>query len=103
MYIIDTIKEKGGELTSFKSFCGGLIHPDYDNNPWNYKFTWNPRNVVLAGQGVSQYLEDGKIKFIPYNNLFERVESMNILNIGSFEAMQIEIHFHIDNHMESKI
>ena len=86
MHIIDTIKEKGGELTSFKSFCGGLIHPDYDNNPWNYKFTWNPRNVVLAGQGVAQYLEDGKIKFIPYNNLFERVETMNILNIGSFEA-----------------
>lgn len=86
MHIIDTIKEKGGELTSFKSFCGGLIHPDYDNNPWNYKFTWNPRNVVLAGQGVAQYLEDGKIKFIPYNNLFDRVESMNILNVGSFEA-----------------
>ena len=86
MKIIDEIKEKGGELTSFKSFCGGLVHPDYDNNPWNYKFTWNPRNVVLAGQGVARYLEGGKIKFIPYNNLFERVESMNILNVGSFEA-----------------
>ena len=86
MQIIDSIKEKGGELTSFKSFCGGLVHPDYDNNPWNYKFTWNPRNVVLAGQGVAQYLDGGKIKFIPYNNLFERVESMDILDVGSFEA-----------------
>ena len=86
MQIIDEIKEKGGELTSFKSFCGGLVHPDYDNNPWNYKFTWNPRNVVLAGQGVAQYIEGGKIKYIPYNNLFERVENMNVLDAGSFEA-----------------
>ena len=86
MQIIDAIKEKGGELTSFKSFCGGLIHPEYDNNPWNYKFTWNPRNVVLAGQGVAQYLEGGKIKYIPYHNLFEKVECMDILDVGSFEA-----------------
>ena len=40
----------------------------------------NPRNVVLWTR-VAQYLEDGKIKFIPYNNLFERLESVNILNI----------------------
>ena len=50
-YIIDDIKEKGGEFISFKSFCGGLIHPDYDNKSLKYKFTWNPRNVVRAGQG----------------------------------------------------
>ena len=56
MQVIDDIKENGGELTSFKSFCGGLVHPDYDTNPWNYKFTWNPRNVVLAGQGTAQYI-----------------------------------------------
>lgn len=86
MQIIDDIKEKGGELTSFKSFCGGLIHPDYDNNPWNYKFTWNPRNVVLAGQGVAQFIEGGEIKHVPYNNLFERIENMDVLDVGSFEA-----------------
>ena len=86
MQIIDDIKEKGGKLTSFKSFCGGLIHPDYDNNPWNYKFTWNPRNVVLAGHGVAQFIEGGQIKYVPYNNLFERVENMDVLKVGSFEA-----------------
>jgi len=86
MQVIDEIKEKGGELTSFKSFCGGLVHPDYDNNPWNYKFTWNPRNVVLAGQGTAQYIEGGKIKYIPYTNLFERTEKMNVLDAGEFEA-----------------
>ena len=86
MQIIDQIKEKGGELTSFKSFCGGLVHPNYDNNPWNYKFTWNPRNVVLAGQGTAQYIKQGKYKYIPYTKLFDRTETMNILDAGEFEG-----------------
>ena len=86
MQVIDNIKEKGGRLTSFKSFCGGLVHPDYDNNPWNYKFTWNPRNVVLAGQGTAQYIKQGKYKYIPYYKLFERTEQMSILDAGEFEG-----------------
>ena len=86
MRVIDEIKENGGELTSFKSFCGGLVHPDYDNNPWNYKFTWNPRNVVLAGQGTAQYIKQGKYKYIPYIKLFERTEVMEVLDAGEFEG-----------------
>ena len=86
MQVIDQIKENGGELTSFKSFCGGLVHPDYDNNPWNYKFTWNPRNVVLAGQGTAQYIKQGKYKYIPYTKLFERTEVMEVLDAGEFEG-----------------
>ena len=86
MQVIDDIKENGGELTSFKSFCGGLVHPDYDNNPWHYKFTWNPRNVVLAGQGTAQYIKQGRYKYIPYTKLFERTETMHILDAGEFEG-----------------
>ena len=86
MKIIDTIKEAGGKLTSFKSFCGGLVHPDYDTNPWNYKFTWNPRNVVLAGQGVAQHIKDGKYKYIPYTKLFECTETIQVLGAGEFEG-----------------
>ena len=86
MQVIDEIKENGGELTSFKSFCGGLVHPDYDTNPWNYKFTWNPRNVVLAGQGTAQYIKQGKYKYIPYTKLFERTEVMEVLDAGEFEG-----------------
>ena len=86
MQVIDEIKENGGKLTSFKSFCGGLVHPDYDNNPWNYKFTWNPRNVVLAGQGTAQYIENGDYKYIPYTSLFERTEHMKVLDAGEFEG-----------------
>ena len=86
MKVIDEIKENGGELTSFKSYCGGLVHPDFDNNPWNYKFTWNPRNVVLAGKGTAQYIKQGKYKYIPYYKLFERTEQMSILDAGEFEG-----------------
>ena len=86
MKVIDSIKAKGGILTSFKSYCGGLVAPQFDTNPWKYKFTWNPRNVVLAGQGTAQYIEDGKFKYIPYGQLFKRTDSLNVLDYGRFEA-----------------
>ncbi|MEC7646360.1 MAG: saccharopine dehydrogenase C-terminal domain-containing protein [Bacteroidota bacterium] len=86
MAVIDDIKEKGGQIISFKSFCGGLVHPDSDNNPWNYKFTWNPRNVVLAGQGTAQYIKKGKYKYLPYSKLFERTDILNVLDAGEFEG-----------------
>ena len=63
----------------------GLIAPEYDNNPWNYKFTWNPRNVVLAGQGVSQYIVNGNYKYLPYHQLFERIETTSVPGLGEFE------------------
>jgi saccharopine dehydrogenase-like NADP-dependent oxidoreductase len=86
MQVIDRIKEEGGELLSFKSYCGGLIAPESNNNPWGYKFTWNPRNVVLAGQGTAQYIENGELKFIPYNRLFTQIETINVDGYGDFEA-----------------
>ena len=86
MKVIDEIKAKGGELTSFKSYCGGLVAPEFDTNPWKYKFTWNPRNVVLAGQGTAQYIQDGNLKYIPYGQLFKRTDALSVLEYGEFEA-----------------
>ena len=86
MHLIDEIKDNGGEITSFKSYCGGLVHPDFDNNPWDYKFTWNPRNVVLAGQGNAKFLENGKEKTIAYSDLFTKTEQITILEAGAFEG-----------------
>ena len=85
MKVIDEIKAKGGEMLVFKSSTGGLVAPEYDTNPWNYKFTWNPRNVVVAGQSVAQYIDHGKYKYVPYNQLFKRIEKMSILDVGEFE------------------
>ena len=86
MKVINRVKGEGGEVTSFYSFTGGLVTPEYDNNPWNYKFTWNPRNVVLAGSGVSQYINNGRYKYIPYFRLFDRTINRTILNYGDFEV-----------------
>jgi saccharopine dehydrogenase (NADP+, L-glutamate forming) len=83
---INEIKEKGGKITAFRSYTGGLIAPESDNNPWHYKFTWNPRNVVLAGQGTAQYLENGKYKYIPYNRLFKEYRVVDIPGMGEFEV-----------------
>ncbi len=87
MQIIDSIREKGGKMLLFESFCGGLVAPESDNNLWNYKFTWNPRNVVLAGQGgASKFIQEGTYKYIPYHKLFRRTEILNIDGFGKFEA-----------------
>jgi|TARA_B110000093_G_C12943385_1_gene399009 saccharopine dehydrogenase-like NADP-dependent oxidoreductase len=85
MKIIHEIKARGGKLISFKSFTGGLIAPVSDNNPWNYKFTWNPRNVILAGQGgAASFIRNGQYKYIPYNRLFGRLDNISIENYGDF-------------------
>ncbi len=85
--ILDEIKERGRKMHSFKSFCGGLIAPENDNNPWNYKFTWNPRNVVLAGQGgAACFIEENQYKYIPYGQLFQRLDEIEIEGYGKFEG-----------------
>lgn len=87
MQVIDRIRAKGGKMLLFESFCGGLIAPESDNNLWNYKFTWNPRNVVLAGQGgAAEFIQEGKYKYIPYHRLFRRTEFINIEGYGKFEV-----------------
>ena len=85
--IIDDLLANGAKINSFKSYTGGLIAPESDNNKWNYKFTWNPRNVVLAGQGIpAKYIENNKYKYIPYNRLFKNTEKIKIEKYGQFEV-----------------
>ncbi len=85
--VLDEIDAMGGEMHIFESFTGGLIAPQSDDNPWNYKFTWNPRNVVLAGQGgAAKFIQEGKYKYIPYHKLFRRTEIIRIDGYGDFEG-----------------
>lgn len=87
MQVIDKIKSSGGELTSFESFTGGLIAPDTDpENPWRYKFTWNPRNVVMAGQSTARFLQNGEFKYIPYQQLFSRITAVSVPGFGEYEG-----------------
>ena len=78
MKIIDDIKAKGGIITSFKSHCGGLVAPESDNNPWRYKISWNPRNVVLAGNAGAVYLENGEEKNLEYEGLFNEANNVKV-------------------------
>lgn len=87
MKMLDKIRDDGGKMTCFETFTGGLVAPAHDDNPWGYKFTWNPRNVVLAGQGGAvKFIQEGKYKYIPYHKLFRRTEMIEIAEYGRFEG-----------------
>ncbi len=87
MQVIDKIKSQGGTMLSFDSFTGGLISPETDTeNPWRYKFTWNPRNVVTAGQGTAKFLQQGQYKYIPYQQLFKRITPVIVPGYGEYEG-----------------
>lgn len=83
---LDQIRDASGEIVSFKSFTGGLVAPESDNNPWHYKVTWNPRNVVLAGQGTVKFIRNNRYKHIPYHGLFRRLERVYVKGIGEFDG-----------------
>lgn len=86
MQRIHQIKNSGGNITAFYSYTGGLVAPESDDNPWHYKFSWNPRNVVLAGQGTAQFLENERLKFIPYRRLFRQYRLVDIPGMGEWEV-----------------
>lgn len=83
---IEEIKQSGGTLTAFRSYTGGLVAPESDNNPWHYKVSWNPRNVVLAGQGTARFLQNGMIKYQPYHRLFRDFGWIDVPGMGMFEV-----------------
>jgi len=82
MAIIDEIHEKGGKISSFKSHCGGLVAPESDDNPWHYKISWNPRNIILAGKAGAIYLENGATISKDYSTIFEQAPVVDLPGIG---------------------
>ncbi|MBK9570206.1 MAG: saccharopine dehydrogenase NADP-binding domain-containing protein [Chitinophagaceae bacterium] len=82
MRIIDDIHSKGGLITSFRSHCGGLVAPESDNNPWHYKISWNPRNIIMAGKAGAHFREKGEEKRIPYDELFTGDRLVDIPQVG---------------------
>ena len=82
MRLIDGIHEQGGKVISFKSHCGGLVAPESDDNPWHYKISWNPRNIVLAGKSGAIFKENGNEKKLNYEEIFASERLIEIENIG---------------------
>lgn len=86
MKIIHRVKNSGGKITSFCSYCGGLPAPEANTNPFGYKFSWSPRGVVLAAKNNAKYLKNGKEVFVPSEKLFDAYSIISIPEIGDFEA-----------------
>jgi saccharopine dehydrogenase-like NADP-dependent oxidoreductase len=82
MQIIDSIHAKGGTISSFKSHCGGLVAPESDDNPWHYKISWNPRNIIMAGKAGAHYKENGSEKKLLYEELFTGENIVEIPGLG---------------------
>lgn len=82
MQLIDEIHEKGGSISSFKSYCGGLIAPEFNTNPWQYKITWNPRNIVTAGKAGAIYKENNQVVEKDYSAIFKDCSSLEIEGVG---------------------
>ena len=86
MRIINEVEEKGGEIVSFTSYCGGLPAPEANTNPFGYKFSWSPIGVLLAGKNSARFLKDSQEIFIPPENLFAHYELIPIEGLGEFEG-----------------
>jgi saccharopine dehydrogenase-like NADP-dependent oxidoreductase len=84
MQIIHKIKDAGGNITAFRSHTGGLVAPESDDNPWHYKISWNPANVVKAGSAGAVFLQGGQIKRTSYRDLFETTGRVEIKEVGQY-------------------
>lgn len=82
MKIIHQVQDQGGTITSFRSHCGGLVAPESDNNPWHYKISWNPRNIVMAGSSGAEYKLNGRMEKVSYENLFDTANKVQLDGIG---------------------
>ncbi|MEP6682984.1 MAG: saccharopine dehydrogenase C-terminal domain-containing protein [Parafilimonas sp.] len=84
MQLIHSIKNQGGTITSFKSHCGGLVAPESDDNPWHYKISWNPRNIIMAGKAGAVYKENNEEVVLQYEQLFSAKHSVEVPELGQY-------------------
>ena len=84
MDMIHDIQNKGGTISSFRSHCGGLISPESDDNPWHYKISWNPKNIIMAGKDGAHYLSGGQVCHVAYNELFNPARTVQIPGLGLY-------------------
>jgi saccharopine dehydrogenase (NADP+, L-glutamate forming) len=85
--ILNELRANGATITGFESYCGGLIAEDsLGDNPWKYKFSWNPRNVILAGNAASTGLINGRLKIVPYQRNFQFPTTVTLPDGRNFDA-----------------
>lgn len=84
MRLIDEAHADGLQVTSFRSWCGGLPAPQHADNPLGYKFSWSPRGVLLAALNEARYLQDGREVSIPAEKLLESAQPVQIAEYPAF-------------------
>ena len=86
MRIIDNVHEKEGEIEEFYSFCGALVAPEVEENPFKYKFSWAPKGVVMAGNNDGKYLRNGIVTYVPTEDLFKNPIELTYPEVGDLEV-----------------
>ncbi|SEL71165.1 Saccharopine dehydrogenase NADP binding domain-containing protein [Chitinophaga rupis] len=103
MKVIHSIEKKGGLIYSFRSYCGGLISPESNDNAWQYKISWNARNIVLAGQSGATYRDKGKVKELSHEQLFDQSKTIQIPGLGKLayypnrDSLAYMSSYHLEN------
>lgn len=86
MKIIHHVRENGGTIASFRSYCGGLPAFEANNVPFGYKFSWSPKGVILAARNPARYMIDGEIVEVASEKLFDDYHLLDVPEFGTFEA-----------------
>ena len=86
MRIIDHVHGKGGKIEEFYSFCGALVAPEVEKNPFNYKFTWAPKGVVMASNNDGKYLRRGEVISVSPAGLFKNPLKVEVEGVGLLEV-----------------
>ncbi len=60
--------------------------PESDDNPWHYKITWNPANIVMAGSSGAAYLEENKKIETGYYDVFNTCAKIDVPGLFPLEG-----------------
>ncbi len=84
--MVRRVRAEGARITAFRSYGGSVPAPEFDGNPLRYAITWNPRNVLMAGEAGASYLVDGRTKIVPWPEVFQRTWQIDIDGVGPMEV-----------------
>jgi saccharopine dehydrogenase-like NADP-dependent oxidoreductase len=84
--LIRRVEADGGVVEAFESYGSGVPAPESVANPLGYAVTWNPRNVVMAGEKGAVYLRDGLLRVVPWQRIFAEVWTVAVEGVGRMEA-----------------
>ncbi|XP_015187447.1 PREDICTED: alpha-aminoadipic semialdehyde synthase, mitochondrial [Polistes dominula] len=76
----DDVRQAGGKIESFVSWCGGLPAPECSCNPLRYKFSWSPRGALLNTLAPAKYHRDGQeVEISGGGDLMSAVQPLDFL------------------------